>query len=381
MLFTLEALNARHGDALLLYYGPRDSPRLVLVDGGPAGVYGRRLRPRLRGLLEARGDDPLAVELVLVSHIDDDHIHGILDLTGELAERFEERAALPFTIRRLWHNSFDDIIGNQGAELFTALDATIRRGGAVPNGLRVEGPSQAVAASVEQGRRLRNHATRLGIPVNRPFRGLVARDQTGPQSAELPDGLTLTVLAPSLGRAEALQREWDTVVRRRNLGRDQALAEAAAYLDNKVYNLSSMVVLATLGSRTMLLTGDARGDDILEGLEAGRLLDDRTVHVNLLKLPHHGSDRNVEEAFFRTVTADHYVVSADGKYGNPDLETLRMLSAARPDDDFTLHLTNREPRLAAFFDQERAAGRTYTVSFRDRNSQSVHVDLEEALPG
>jgi len=41
----------------------------------------------------------------------------------------------------------------------------------------------------------------------------------------------------------------------------------AAYVDKSVPNLSSLVVLAKAGGKTMLLTGDARGDKILEGLE------------------------------------------------------------------------------------------------------------------
>ena len=59
----------------------------------------------------------------------------------------------------------------------------------------------------------------------------------------------------------------------------------------------------------------------------------------MLKVPHHGSSRNVEKDYFETIVAKHYVVSADGKHDNPDIETLEMISAARPDDDFTIYLT------------------------------------------
>ena len=44
----------------------------------------------------------------------------------------------------------------------------------------------------------------------------------------------------------------------------------------------------------MLLTGDARGDDVLAGLREAGLLRRSPLHVDVLKLPHHGSDRNVE---------------------------------------------------------------------------------------
>jgi hypothetical protein len=47
----------------------------------------------------------------------------------------------------------------------------------------------------------------------------------------------------------------------------------------------------------------------------------------------------VEKGYFETIVAKHYVVSADGKDDNPDIETLEMISAARPDDGFTIYLT------------------------------------------
>jgi hypothetical protein len=37
-MFALEALAAKHGDALLLHYG-EDPQRLVIIDGGPTGIY------------------------------------------------------------------------------------------------------------------------------------------------------------------------------------------------------------------------------------------------------------------------------------------------------------------------------------------------------
>ena len=39
-----------------------------------------------------------------------------------------------------------------------------------------------------------------------------------------------------------------------------------------MFNLSSIVVLARSGRRTLLLTGDARSDDIIDGLEGEGLL-------------------------------------------------------------------------------------------------------------
>ena len=63
------------------------------------------------------------------------------------------------------------------------------------------------------------------------------------------------------------------------------------------------------------------------------------MHVDLLKVPHHGSSNNLEADFFRRVTADHYVFSGDGEHGNPERESFEMLLEARGKNPFTIHLT------------------------------------------
>ncbi|MEL6219912.1 MAG: hypothetical protein AAFR79_15835, partial [Pseudomonadota bacterium] len=125
-------------------------------------------------------------------------------------------------------------------------------------------------------------------------------------------------------------------------GLGQATPEdaCAACTDNSIANISRIVVLAKTATRSLLLTGDARGDKGLEGLELqGHLAPGGSMHVDLLKLMHHGSDRNVEPDFFTRVTADHYVFCGDGFHGNPERATLEMLFGARPAGGYTLHFT------------------------------------------
>jgi glyoxylase-like metal-dependent hydrolase (beta-lactamase superfamily II) len=85
MVFTLEALQANDGDCLILHYQKTAAgkPTRVLIDGGSAGVYSSVLKPRLDQL---RAGKPLDLRMVMVSHIDADHITGILDLLKALAQ-------------------------------------------------------------------------------------------------------------------------------------------------------------------------------------------------------------------------------------------------------------------------------------------------------
>ena len=89
MIFSLDVRRARKGDCLLLHYGTESAPALVLIDGGPSNVYKPHLKPRLEKIQAGSGlgaGDPLPIDLMMVSHVDDDHIHGMLDFTRELRQ-------------------------------------------------------------------------------------------------------------------------------------------------------------------------------------------------------------------------------------------------------------------------------------------------------
>ena len=388
MLFTLEALQAKHGDSLILHYGKPKSPKMIVIDGGPGGVYKESLRPRLDELKASRSpNDALSIRMLMVSHLDDDHINGVLALLKELADKMDQKKELPYDIVTLWHNSFDDIIGseNDADELVAASlpkqAKPVAGGGALAAGLHVSLSAGSIAASVPQGRDVRNNANKLGLSINSPFEKLVQTPAKGKKVVTIGDGLKFTVIGPLKDRIEELQIEWNAVIKAKGLAKnEEGQSLAAAFLDESVFNLSSICVLAEAGGKSMLLTGDARGDHVLKGLTGGGFLKKGSMHVDLLKLPHHGSDRNVETDFFRQITADHYVVSADGKHGNPEVSTLQMISEARGKDKYTVHLTNKEPRLTKFFASEKKKGKKYEVVFREGKDLSLWVDLgDDAL--
>lgn len=99
--------------------------------------------------------------------------------------------------------------------------------------------------------------------------------------------------------------------------------------------------------------------------------------VDILKLPHHGSIRNTKKEFFEQIPADHYVISADGRFDNPDVDTLRALFAARPKGPYTIYLTNRIARVVAFLKGKTPKG--VTVVTRGVKDASVAVHLGERL--
>lgn len=346
MIFSLDVRRAKKGDCLLLHYGTKKDPGLMLIDGGPSQVYKPHLKPRLEELRKARGlaaNVSLPVDLLMVSHIDDDHIKGILELTKELLEAKAAKQPLAVKINGIWHNTFDDIIGNNPAELTAAVTAQFGPA-SLAGEPDVEGlnPDAAkVLASVAQGFRLRDDTKGLKLRLNPEFAGKLVIAKKKGKKIDMKKGLKFTVVGPLFDEITALQKDHDTFLKKK--GKEKGAAGTlAAFTDTSVANLSSVVVLAEVGKKRMLLTGDARGDKVLAGLElVGLLKDDgeSTIHVDILKGPHHGSNRNVERIFFKRVTADHYVFSGNGEHGNPERETLEMLLAERGDEDYTVHLT------------------------------------------
>jgi hypothetical protein len=360
MFFSLDVRRARKGDCLLLHYGSEDEPGLVMIDGGPRGVYEPHLRPRLEELREARGlseNDPLRVDLLMVSHVDDDHIQGILELTSELRDAVNEHRPSFVQIQGLWHNSFDNIIKHNTEPLTASVTASF--GTASLNGsgdlsedkkAEIEDESDEhpevvlsglkVLASIAQGAQLREDAKRLDLPLNPEFRGEIIVAKEDGKSLDIGSGLTFKVVGPMLPEVDALRKkhlEWLKKLKEEGKKPSDVLA---AYVDKSVPNLSSLVLLAEVGGKKMLLTGDARGDKILEGLElTGLVKKGGKMNVDLLKVPHHGSSNNLDKDFFERIIAEHYVFSGDGEHGNPERESLEMLLEARGDDDYTIHLT------------------------------------------
>lgn len=351
-MLVLEALSAKKGDCLILHFKSDGEPGLVLIDGGPATVYEEVLKPRLQELRAAHnrrmGDDgPLPVDLLVISHVDDDHIHGILDLTRDLRAPNGDMTGR-IVIDRVWHNTFDDIFGaapERGDTVLSSITTDII--GDDPDepddvlATHIRHHAFRVLASLGQGEALRNDARALDWSLNAPFEPFVRAVPGGDSVDELSDDLAFHIIGPLKPELDDLQDKYRKYLEKR--ARDEATAEdaLAAYADKSVPNLSSIVILAQEGNRRILLTGDARGDRVLAGLEEmGHIPQGGTLAVDVLKLMHHGSNRNVEPDFFRRVPARHYVCCGDGEHGNPERETLEMLFSVRPEGGYTLHFTH-----------------------------------------
>jgi hypothetical protein len=356
-MVTLEALNALYGDCLLLRYpGSDGKERFWIIDGGPrAGTAaGERisvwldvLLPRIEDIkdeINADPNKPLPIALGMVSHIDDDHIFGIMNLMARLVTPTPGEPA-PVKFDRFWFNSFEGIVGPKPAGIpADAQTASLQSLVSAQNLPGVEDEhSRMIMESVGQGITLASSLTALRLQGNAPVRGLVvAKQEQQPFNIE---GAKVTVIGPLQKRLDKLRAEWAKALQKPTKeARQAALQELflpQKLMDSAVANLSSIVVLVDIGGKKLLLTGDANGNDIVTAWdELG--LGATPVQLDVLKMPHHGSIRNCSEKFLQAFVAKHYVFSANGKFDNPDAPTLEALIKMHGQRDIVMHFTNED---------------------------------------
>jgi hypothetical protein len=300
----MELLPAQHGDALLLGWGPPDAPHFLLIDGGPAGAYA--------AVTEWLADvhDQGGLDLLVLTHIDGDHIEGLLRLCND--------AVLDLPIREVWFNGSGQLVDDLG---------------------------------VLQGEMLTALVTARGLPLNARFGHHAVKART-PLDVEDFDGLRLTVLAPDQRTLSALRDSWDQALTDADLEFGQVTAQQALELlrgrksllptdaywlgdddfgihdhavkpwakDYSLPNKSSIVLLAEYGKASVLLAGDATPTALVPAVRRLRTeRPDLEWPLSAVKLPHHGSAANVTAELVTLLPARHYLVSSDGsRFGHPD---------------------------------------------------------------
>lgn len=363
----LRIFQSAKGDCLLL---EGSDGSLVLVDGGMANSFRQHVVPHLADLR----DEGRELEAVYVSHIDQDHISGVLEMLEiELAWRVFEHhhyrgsrvrtpaLGRPPRIKTLWHNAFHDQISKNAGEIENLLaasvtpfiasrDPEIRRSGFALAG---------VAASVKEAIQVSQLASKdvLGIPLNqvpgnkRTPRLLRADGRLKPFFVGT---MRFTILGPTVEELTQLRDGWDfwlgnnrktiDVLREQSKRDGDEIGNAgirlwedqADYKRVTVPNIASLTFLVEDAGKRLLLTGDTHHDMLIHGIERANLFDasDR-LHVEVLKVQHHGSEHNLDDEFARRVTADHYVFCGDGSHGNPEPVVLERICRARMTDRTT----------------------------------------------
>ena len=290
----VHALAAEHGDCIVLSYGDGVKQFRLVVDAGVASTA-----ERLKKVLST--SEEAVWELLVVTHIDLDHIGGTLSLLSDksIATRFGD----------IWFN------GRQHLELGRE--------------------SMAVGEGVQLAKLL----GRDGVCWNKAFDedAVCLDDKDMPVRKTLcKSEATITVLSPSRERLAAMRTLWDLWVAREeapivpvNLeneadpGEDtdiealsatyasiSELANSPSSTDNSTTNASSIAFIFEYGGIRILLGADAHASILLKS--AGKLPPEE-LKLDLFKLPHHGSSANFTRRLALKLPARRYLFTTDGE--------------------------------------------------------------------
>ncbi len=365
-MFRIEMLPAQQGDALWIEYGDASAPSRVLIDAGTPPTH-EVVKERI---LQLEPDDR-RFELLVVTHIDTDHIGGVLKLLADdtLGLEFDE----------VWFNAW-------------------RHLEAVPTDRL--GPIDGEILSV-----LLDHA---GSPWNDAFGegpAMVPADGALP-SHELPGGMTLTLLSPGAEQLLDLKREWARVIQDAGLdpsdpGRAQEILEQLAAKkgvrldrlgaeeidvehlagsefvpDRAEANGSTIAVLAEFDGASAVLAGDGFPDVIAPNV--ARLIQERGTQklaIDVFKLPHHGSMHNISNDLLSLVSCSRYLFSSSGAiFGHPDQEAVaRVIVNGGSEPEL---LFNYRTELNGVWDDAGLMDEFgYTVAYPADDAPGLTVDL------
>lgn len=299
-------LPAEYGDCLWMELDDDGKHVRVLVDCGTPSSWSY-LKARIEKL--ERADRHF--DLLVISHIDNDHIGGAIPL-------LRERHELGVSFGEIWFN-----------------------------GARHLAPD---TLGVEDGNKLTGllEAPDLKDRWNRSFGGnavCVPVDGTLPSHTFGP--LTLTLLSPLPSQLNRLAANWQVECKLAGLDSADEVGQSNTPMpepddvlgadidmpillalrsrpDNAAANGSSIAVLARVGNWCALLGADAFPATLVSTLD--RLEARGPIRLDLFKLPHHGSKANITDALLSKIECAHFLVSSNGKkFRHPDPEAIARI--------------------------------------------------------
>lgn len=295
---NIRILKALHGDCFILNCKKGENTGIVVVDGGP-----HQDSYKIIEVLEEYSN----IDLMVITHYDDDHIGGILDY---VEKHKDDR---PFPVKEIWVNCPQQIT--------VSLTRNI---------------------SYSQSRNLSKLLSDINKDLesrNMPF---VLWDSLILAGQEIykpyADFLILSPEEESLKiNFENFEKECSNISSSHQKQK-AALAKTLKELSlmpkkdvnlkskQEVINLSSIAFKVTCDDYSALMLGDSYPSTIVKTLKAkGFDVENNKLCVDYMKIAHHGSANNTSNALLDLIDCDTFVISTNGGYGvscHPDRETI-----------------------------------------------------------
>lgn len=363
---------AENGDCFLISLG-EENRKHILIDCGYADTYHYYLKKNLQELKQL--DEK--IDLFIITHIDEDHI------LGAIAFIEDNNKSKIVEIEEVWYNCYRhlQIDKNQGIlsnKEKRILQREIALGESYVNRESFDGISKS-EVSVKQGSTLGALLLTGGYRWNSSFEGkAVSRDNM--EKIKFDD-VSIKILSPNNEKLEKLEKKWLKELENKkwnfNITENQLFDDAFEFmllmyeelqiektevsleesktfesvenliqgeinLDNSPTNGSSIAICINYEGRNLLFLADGHPDILYENI-----YDLGIEKFDLVKLPHHGSRKNMTLELSEVLKSDRFLISTNGnKHSHPNLESLAKLIYMNKD-------TNKE----FYFNYETKASR------------------------
>lgn len=134
-------------------------------------------------------------------------------------------------------------------------------------------------------------------------------------------------------------------------------------------NMESIAFVLVCGNKKMLFLSDANIEVCRKNLE--QIYGNTPLKINLIKLPHHGSKRNISMRFLKQYYSDSYLISAGETKLRPSMETIAMILVNDYEENKKIYIVNRNQTIECF-DKEKIHS-DFNFEFIDAKDKVIEI--------
>lgn len=315
---TIKFLKANNGDSILISFKEAGKPRNILIDGGVSKTYlnpknakGKPEAGELKKEIDTLREKNEMIDLLILTHVDDDHIGGILKWFGK--DEFAYKM-----VCKVWFNSGKLIAEhfNQQAEEENEL---------------ILDTSTDTLTSIAQGVKFEKYL----LEHNLWDRVLIMSHQEFQLF-----GIDFRILSPNEEKLKALLAKWEKEkpLQQTAGGEDDYEKSLQTHIDEDkfvedqaIHNGSSIAFLLTYKTKNMLFLADAHPSVIVASLTQLGYSKENPLKVDFVKVSHHGSKSNNSVDMLEMIDSKKYIISTNGdKHHHPNKQFLARLIHLKP---------------------------------------------------
>lgn len=309
----IKFLKAHNGDSILLSFKDVSKmKRNILIDGGMPKTYcGSGINGDLYNTVENIKQKKEKIDLLILTHIDSDHI-------GGLKKWFEKDKSAFDIIEKVWFNSGRTIAKYFEEEENEELVET----------LEIFDTNQT---SVRQAVVFEDYIEKFNVWDKEILKTGQTANQNGVEIKLLsPDDKALKKLLKEYKKPKhnyqtsGASTDWKISIKdfiEEENDPDYKLEE-----DGSVPNGSSIAFILTFESKNYLFLGDAHPSIIIDSLKDLGYTKENPIKLEFLKVSHHGSCKNTNQELLELIKTDDYIISSNSEvHGLPNKRTIARL--------------------------------------------------------